>query len=714
MSLNKNLKTRRKQLAILAAVIVGGAAATSGVIWYGQHQQEQKHPAPVATPNMTGVVTAAFNQQVNDAALAQQQAKTSALEDKLATLTQQFAQNKLTTEQQLAKKDEEIQRLNDQLTKAPGSNTTTGQQTPPAGQNGTPLPGPVAAGQARPPEYTVTPTGAPAATGVNMGQGAGFYPGGSGQRMTGGLSTTKFSYESLKKKPTKLPWIPSGSFSDAILIEGADANASVTGQQNTQPVTIRLLGNIQMPNNKEYSADGCFVVGEIWGDISSERGVVRTKTISCVLKNGKHVDMEFDGHVSYQGKGGVRGKPVIRLKGENGRVTINPEKVRAQQHLDYGWAVTGYGAQGASSDYVIALEGTKDGRKALASRRAFYISASRVKEHVQIYTDGKADWVKAVKTPERDIKTAHDALAPETQRKQAKAIWAMGQPVNKTAIGRAWVRHQGMQDASLTAKIIPATRRFPEPALALPVYDNNGRSAGLALVSLVASPEGRMTQGETRMVMTERARGAVLQRSQSGNTIVASDLTAALDAVRNNPKDGVVWQTGDEPPSAWLLKVSGGTKQDVSPGIVSTLTDEQSVQQLREQMLADLVRNEEASRSRQPESLLAEVPQEEVIRLKPEGINPRKPEPLNPDADVIARVRGEENTDGREIKAAAGVRSELEGADKASGEQSRASRVIADLANAERDMLRAAENTERGRTPEREEQTLTRTIQKER
>ncbi|HIE5564319.1 TPA: F-type conjugal transfer pilus assembly protein TraB, partial [Enterobacter kobei] len=254
MSLNKNLKTRRKQLAILAAVIVGGAAATSGVIWYGQHQQEQKHPAPVATPNMTGVVTAAFNQQVNDAALAQQQAKTSALEDKLATLTQQFAQNKLTTEQQLAKKDEEIQRLNDQLTKAPGSNTTTGQQTPPAGQNGTPLPGPVAAGQARPPEYTVTPSGTPAATGVNMGQGAAFYPGGSGQRMTGGLSTTKFSYESLKKKPTKLPWIPSGSFSDAIMIEGADANASVTGQQNTQPVTIRLLGNIQMPNNKEYSA----------------------------------------------------------------------------------------------------------------------------------------------------------------------------------------------------------------------------------------------------------------------------------------------------------------------------------------------------------------------------------------------------------------------------------------------------------------------------
>lgn len=311
MSLNENLKTRRTQLAVLATVIAVGAATAGGVMWYGNHQEQQKHPAPVAAPNMTGVVTASFNEQVNDAALAQQQAKTSALEQQFATLAQQFTQNKLTTEQKLAEKDAEIQRLTDQVQKAPGSNSTTGQQTPPAGQNGTPLPGPVAAGQARPPEYSVTPN-APAATGVNMGQGAGFYPGGSGQRLTGGLSTTKFSYDSLKKKPTKLPWIPSGSFSDAVMIEGADANASVTGQQNTSPVTLRLQGNIQMPNNKEYSADGCFIVGEVWGDISSERGTVRTQSISCVLKNGKHVDMEFHGHVSYQGKNGIRGKPVMR------------------------------------------------------------------------------------------------------------------------------------------------------------------------------------------------------------------------------------------------------------------------------------------------------------------------------------------------------------------------------------------------------------------
>lgn len=404
----------------------------------------------------------------------------------------------------------------------------------------------------------------------------------------------------------------------------------------------------------------------------------------------------------------------IRLRGANGLVTINPTQVRAQQHLDYAWAVTGYGAQGTSTDYVISLEGTDGGRKALATRRAFYISASRAKEHVQIYTDGKADWVKAVTSPERDIKTAHDALQPETQRKQAKAIWAMGQPVTKTAIGRAWVRHQGMGDASLTAKVIPATRRFPEPALALPVYDNNGKSAGLALVSLVSSPEGRLTQGDTRMVMTERARGAVLQRSQSGNTLVVRDLNAALEAVKGNPRDGVVWQTGTESLSAHLLKVTGGVRQDDEQRLALSGLDGQDERQQVEQKQADLIRAQEASRQEENQPQRIVLPGEEVVTLRPEDLKPVKPEPLTPDDSLLATVRNNDRQDGHEQKLAERVRSENTLQDNAPGERERASRVVSELASAERDLVRHADNTERGRMPEREEQTLTRTIQKER
>lgn len=411
----------------------------------------------------------------------------------------------------------------------------------------------------------------------------------------------------------------------------------------------------------------------------------------------------------------VSEKGDIRLRGEKGAVTINPDNVRAQQHLDYAWAVTGYGAQGTSTDYVISLEGTEEGRKALATRRAFYISASRAKEHVQIYTDGKADWRKAVTSPEREIKTAHDALQPETQRQQAKAIWAMGQPVSKTAIGRAWVRHQGMQDTSLTAKIIPATRRFPEPALALPVYDNNGKSAGLALVSLVSSPEGRLTQGDTRMVMTERARGAVLQRSQSGHTLVVSDLSAALEAVKANPKDGVVWQTGAESPSSHLLKVTGGERQDDKERLSLTrLTIPEELQRESELKQAEQVREQEAQRKLAGSSLSIVLPAEEVVTLRPEELNPLKTEPMTPASSLLENIRNSDRPDGREQMVAAQIRSENTPQDKSTNEQERASRVVSDLAAQERDIVRHTDNSERGRMPERDEQTLTHTIQKER
>lgn len=309
--LSINALTRRRQLYILGGVSALAAAIAAAVMMYGDERSAAQKAPATPVPNMAGVVTAAFDERVQQSALAQQQAKTSALESQMTTLQQQFAQSKLDFDNKLRQKDEDIERLKQAPPGTAGSNTTNGQQTPPAAPNGTPLPGPVATGPARPPQYSVNPANTSSAIGVN-GQGAGFYPQGSGQRMTGGVTTTRFNYDQLKKKPTTLPWISSGSFSDAIMIEGADANASVTGQQNTQPVTLRLQGKIQMPNNKEFDTDGCFVTGEIWGDISSERGVIRTHNISCNLKNGKDVDMEMKGHVSYMGKGGVKGTPVMR------------------------------------------------------------------------------------------------------------------------------------------------------------------------------------------------------------------------------------------------------------------------------------------------------------------------------------------------------------------------------------------------------------------
>ncbi|EJM3431897.1 conjugal transfer protein TraB, partial [Salmonella enterica] len=118
-----------------------------------------------------------------------------------------------------------------------------------------------------------------------------------------------------KKQGPSLPYIPSGSFAKTILIEGADANASVTGNESTVPMQLRITGPVEMPNSKTYDLTGCFVGLEAWGDVSSERAIVRTRNISC-LKDGKTIDQPVKGHVSFRGKNGIKGEVVMR----NGKI----------------------------------------------------------------------------------------------------------------------------------------------------------------------------------------------------------------------------------------------------------------------------------------------------------------------------------------------------------------------------------------------------------
>ncbi|HHR5813722.1 TPA: TrbI/VirB10 family protein [Providencia alcalifaciens] len=128
-----------------------------------------------------------------------------------------------------------------------------------------------------------------------------------------GLASMTVEYEddSSTAELPELPYIPSGSFAPAMVIEGADANASVTGNSNPSPMQFRLTGKLIMPNNEEFDLSGCAVTAGVYGDISSERGLVRTDRLSCKLF-GHTIDMPFKGHVSFKGKNGIKGEPVIR------------------------------------------------------------------------------------------------------------------------------------------------------------------------------------------------------------------------------------------------------------------------------------------------------------------------------------------------------------------------------------------------------------------
>ncbi|WP_246873555.1 conjugative transfer relaxase/helicase TraI domain-containing protein, partial [Pantoea ananatis] len=253
----------------------------------------------------------------------------------------------------------------------------------------------------------------------------------------------------------------------------------------------------------------------------------------------------------------LRDNGEVVLKNAAGEKVIEPGKVTADQHIDYAWAVTGYGAQGASAEYVIALEGTEGARQRMSGMRGFYISISRAVDHVQIYTDGMADWMATLRNRDNGPETAHDAIDPQPERSQARLIWGMGKPASKTAIGRTFLREQGLKNSPLTVRIIPPTKKYPEPHLALPVFDGNGKTAGVSLYPISADA-GQMTAGAGRELATREAQAAVLQKSRNGETMIVTSLGQGLDAARTHPHTGVILQTGRKTPTDRMLKVAGG------------------------------------------------------------------------------------------------------------------------------------------------------------
>lgn len=109
------------------------------------------------------------------------------------------------------------------------------------------------------------------------------------------------------------PYLPSGSFVPGVLLSGLDAPAGVSASKEPHPVLIRLSDLAVLPNRFRLDIKECFIVGEGYGDLSSERAYIRTTAISCVRKDGSSVDLPLKGFVAGEdGKVGLRGRVVSK------------------------------------------------------------------------------------------------------------------------------------------------------------------------------------------------------------------------------------------------------------------------------------------------------------------------------------------------------------------------------------------------------------------
>ena len=115
-------------------------------------------------------------------------------------------------------------------------------------------------------------------------------------------------------------YIPSGTFTRALLLGGLDAPTGGQAQRNPQPVLLRLMDNAVLPNQFRSKVKECFVVGAGFGDVSSERAYIRTESLSCITRDGMAIDVPVKGYVAGEdGKAGMRG----RLVSKQGQILAN-------------------------------------------------------------------------------------------------------------------------------------------------------------------------------------------------------------------------------------------------------------------------------------------------------------------------------------------------------------------------------------------------------
>ncbi len=171
------------------------------------------------------------------------------------------------------------------------------------------------------------------------------------------------------------------------------------------------------------------------------------------------------------------------------------------------------------------------GREQMASFESAYVALSRMKQHVQVYTDNREGWIKAIKnSPEKA--TAHDILEPRNDRavKTADLLFGRARPLDETAAGRAALQQSGLAQGSSPGKFISPGKKYPQPHVALPAFDKNGKAAGIWL-SPLTDRDGRLEAigGEGRIMGNEDARFVALQNSRNGESLLAGNMGKASE-----------------------------------------------------------------------------------------------------------------------------------------------------------------------------------------
>lgn len=82
--------------------------------------------------------------------------------------------------------------------------------------------------------------------------------------------------------------IPPG-FMPAMLLVGVHAQVSQDGSSNPKPIHLRVQAPATLPNKVKMNLEGCFVIANTWGNLSSERIEAETVSLTCMTSDKKTI-----------------------------------------------------------------------------------------------------------------------------------------------------------------------------------------------------------------------------------------------------------------------------------------------------------------------------------------------------------------------------------------------------------------------------------------
>ena len=155
------------------------------------------------------------------------------------------------------------------------------------------------------------------------------------------------------------------SFMEAMLLTGFDAATSGNGQNNPEPMLLRVQTPAVLPNDIKADLAGCFVVAEAIGRLDKERADVRTTTLACLNNQGDAViDTPIKGFVTdSDSKVGLSGRVVSRMGAAVARTFVAGMFEGAGDALRQSATTTAVSPLGTTS----LVDGSQVGKSALGT-----------------------------------------------------------------------------------------------------------------------------------------------------------------------------------------------------------------------------------------------------------------------------------------------------------------------------------------------------------